>query len=83
MHTYNTSFDMGGQPMQLSQSQQLSSQPQHRFAMPQSLPSQHIQNQGLDTTDLDDSGIGMGLMDDDLAMAKYGLMSGDMSVNVL
>ena len=68
---------MGGQPMQMSQSQQ-------RFAMPQqSLPSQPMQSQGLDTTDLDDSGIGMGLVDDDLAMSKYGLMSGDMSVNVL
>jgi regulatory factor X len=77
MHTYNASFDMGGQPMQMSQSQQ-------RFAMPQqSLPSQPMQNQGLDTTDLDDSGIGMGLVDDDLTMSKYGLMSGDMSVNVL
>lgn len=70
--------------MQLSQSQHLSSQPQQRFAMPQqSLPSQSIQNQGLDTADLDDSGIGMGLVDDDLALSKYGLMSGDMSVNVL
>lgn len=49
----------------------------------QSLPSQPMQSQGLDTADLDDSGIGMGLVDDDLAMAKYGLMSGDMSVNVL
>jgi regulatory factor X len=69
--------------MQMSQSQQLSSQPQQRFAMPQSLPSQPMQNQGLDTADLDDSGIGMGLIDDDLTMSKYGLMSGDMSVNVL
>jgi regulatory factor X len=83
MHTYNASFDMGGQSMQMSQSQQLSSQPQQRFAMPQSLPSQPMQNQGLDTADLDDSGIGMGLIDDDLTMSKYGLMSGDMSVNVL
>jgi len=72
--------------MQLSQSQQLSSQPQQRFAMShsqQSLPSQPMQSQVLDTADLDDSGIGMGLVDDDLAMSKYGLMSGDMSVNVL
>ncbi|CAD0110127.1 unnamed protein product [Aureobasidium uvarum] len=77
---------MGGQPMQLSQSQQLSSQPQQKFAMPhprQSLPSQPMQNQGLDAVDLDDSGIGMGLVDDDLAMSKYGLLSGDMSVNIL
>jgi len=49
----------------------------------QSLPSQPMQSQVLDTADLDDSGIGMGLVDDDLAMSKYGLMSGDMSVNVL
>lgn len=72
--------------MQLSQSQQLSSQPQQRFAMShpqQSLSSQPMQPQGLDTADLDDSGIGMGLVDDDLALSKYGLMSGDMSVNVL
>lgn len=72
--------------MQLSQSQQLSSQPQQSFAMShpqQSLPSQPMQSQVLDTADLDDSGIGMGLVDDDLAMSKYGLMSGDMSVNVL
>ncbi|KAG9965491.1 hypothetical protein KCU61_g1880, partial [Aureobasidium melanogenum] len=86
MHTYNASFDMGGQSMQSSQPQQLSSQPQQKFAMPhprQSVPSQPMQNQSLDATDLDDSGIGMGLVDDDLAMSKYGLMSGDMSVNIL
>ena len=72
--------------MQSSQPQQLSSQPQQKFAIPhprQSLPSQPIQTQGLDPADLDDSGIGMGLVDDDLAMSKYGLMSGDISVNIL
>jgi len=49
----------------------------------QSLPSQPIQNQSLDAADLDDSGIGMGLVDDDLNLSKYGMMSGDMSVNIL
>lgn len=85
--------------------QQFSMQPphhqhqhQHHLSLTGQQPAQ-LQTQNLpmqsshDHNDLDDSGIGMSLMDDDLTMAKFGLtgahvgqegfMSADMSVNVL
>lgn len=98
MHGYGASFDMGSQPMQLSQSQQMSShqQQQQKFVMPHTRPS--LQSQSMpqslpnDPSELDDSGIGMGLMDEDLTLSKFGitgphvghdLVGGDMTVNVL
>lgn len=88
---------MGSQSMQAPQSQQSLSQQQQKFAMQHarpSLPSHNIQTQNLpnEPTDLDDSGIGMGLVDDDLNLAKFGLtgahvghdlVDGDLTVNVL
>ena len=77
---------MNSQPMQLSQPQQQNYATQHsRMSVPsQPMPTEPV--------DLDDSGIGMGLMDDDLALSKYGIntahvghdmVGGDMGVNVL
>lgn len=71
---------------------------QHHLSLTGQQPS-HLQTQNLplqsshDPGDLDDSGIGMSLMDDDLTMAKFGITGAhigqegfggaDMGVNVL
>lgn len=74
---------MTQQQMSQQQSQQFAhmmmQQQQQQHMQPQLHVQTHMRNVQMATpqdTDIDDSGIGMGLMDDELALAKFGAMNG-------
>jgi regulatory factor X len=74
----NTSFEAPARP---HSAMPVMNHPQPAMFMPQ--PVSHAPSQLQQETDIDDSGIGMGMMDDDLTMAKFNVGSQHIGGNTM